>query len=92
MSSSSCVIVDILANEVCCLGKGVLLYSKGFYSLHHKADRVLSFFSSRRNWDCSTPSPAGECSPPPGSGGGGHTAGEGVGSPNSDAGTDTVVL
>ncbi len=63
-----------LANELCCLGKDVLLYSKGLYSLHHKADGVLSFFSSRRNWDCPTPSSAGECAPPPGSGVGGHTS------------------
>ncbi len=26
---------------------------------------VLSFFSSRRNWDFPNPSPAGECAPPP---------------------------
>jgi hypothetical protein len=42
----------------------------------HRVDRVLSFFSSRRNRD-SHPS---------------HSrAGEGVGGPNSDEGTDTVV-
>ncbi len=35
----------------------------------HKVGRVLSFFSSRRNWDSPNPSPAGECVPPPGSGG-----------------------
>jgi hypothetical protein len=28
---------------------------------HHRIDRVLSFFSSRWNWDSPTPSPAGEC-------------------------------
>jgi hypothetical protein len=28
-------------------------------SPHHRVDRVLSFFSSRRNWDSPTPSPAG---------------------------------
>jgi hypothetical protein len=41
-------------------------------------------FSSRRNWDSSTPSPAGECVPPPlVQGGGRYTlarlVGEGVG-------------
>jgi hypothetical protein len=43
---------------------------------------VLSFFSSRWNWDSPNPSPAGECDPPPfGSGGrGAHSlAREGVG-------------
>jgi hypothetical protein len=27
----------------------------------HRLDRVLSFFSSRPNWDSPTPSPTGEC-------------------------------
>ncbi len=31
----------------------------------HRVGRVLSFFSSRRNWDSNDPSPAGECAPPP---------------------------
>ncbi len=31
----------------------------------HRVDRVISFFSSRRNWDSPTPSHAGECVPPP---------------------------
>ncbi len=31
----------------------------------HGVGRVLSFFSSRRNWDSPNPSPAGECSPLP---------------------------
>jgi hypothetical protein len=42
-----------------------------------------------------TPSPAGECAPPPPFGSEGGTqslAGERVGGPNSDEGTDTVVL
>jgi hypothetical protein len=30
-----------------------------------RADRVLSFFSNRRNWDSPNPSPAGESSVPP---------------------------
>jgi hypothetical protein len=31
----------------------------------HRVGRVLSFFSSRQNWDSPNPSPAGECAPPP---------------------------
>ncbi len=50
---------------------------------YHIVGRVLSFFSSRRNWDSSNPSPAGECVPPP-------VWGEE--SPNSDEGTYTVVF
>ncbi len=57
---------------------------------------MLSFFSSRRNWDSPNPSPAGECVPPSfGSGGRGTLDGgreRGWESPNSDAGTYTVVL
>ncbi len=30
----------------------------------HRVDRVLSFLSSRPNWDSTTPSHAGECVPP----------------------------
>ncbi len=56
--------------------------------------RVLSFsfFSNRRNWD-SPPTPqlqARVCLPPPF--GWGWLAGGGLGSPNSDEGTYTVVL
>jgi hypothetical protein len=66
----------------------------------HRVDSVLGFFSSRPNWDPPpTPSPAGECVPHPfgsgGPGGEGDTLaccrGGGDG-PNSDEGTDTVVL
>ncbi len=48
---------------------------------NHRVDRVLSFFSSRRNWDSPTPSTSGECDPPPlVRGGGTHSlAGERVG-------------
>ncbi len=53
--------------------------------LDHRVDRVLSFFSSRRNWDSPTPSPAGECAPPP-------LGKRRWGGPNSDEGTYTVVL
>jgi len=42
----------------------------------HRVGRVLSLFSSRRNWDSPNPSPAGEC--PPGSRGRGTLAGERV--------------
>ncbi len=31
----------------------------------HRVSRVLSFFSSRRNWNSFTPLAAGECAPPP---------------------------
>jgi hypothetical protein len=58
--------------------------------------RVLSFFSSRRNWNSPTPLAAGECTPPPHPlvRVGGHTCLRewGWGSPNSNAGTYTVVL
>ncbi len=60
------------------------------YSVYHSVSRVLSFFSSSRDWDSPNPSPAGECASPPfGSGGRGTLAGE---SPNSNEGTYTVVL
>jgi hypothetical protein len=32
---------------------------------NHRVGRVLSFLSSRRNWDFPNPSPTGECAPPP---------------------------
>ncbi len=53
---------------------------------------MLSFFSSRQNWDSPTPLAAGECTPPPLFGPGvgvGHTRlrERGWGSPNSDEGT-----
>ncbi len=48
--------------------------------------RVLSFFSSRQNWDSPNPSPAGERAPPP------HLVLGGWERPNSDEGTYTVVL
>jgi hypothetical protein len=48
--------------------------------LLHKVGRVLSFFSSRRNWDAPNPSPAGECAHPPVRWGGAHSlAREGLG-------------
>jgi hypothetical protein len=57
----------------------------------HKVGRVVSFFSSRRNWDSPNPSPAGEC-PPPGPRGERHTRlrERGWESPKSDEGTYEV--
>ncbi len=62
-------------------------------SFSHKVGRVLSFFPSRRHWDSSPPTAAGECVPHP-LVGGRHTRLQerGWGSPNSDEGTYTVVL
>jgi hypothetical protein len=34
-------------------------------SIYRRVDRVLGFFSSSPNWDSPTPSPVGECVPPP---------------------------
>ncbi len=50
----------------------------------HRVDRVLRFFSSRRNGDSPTPSPPGDCAPPFGSreGGGATLACGNGGSPN----------
>ncbi len=46
----------------------------------HIVGRVLSFFSSLRNWDSPNPSPAGVCAPPPFLGGGARSlAREGLG-------------
>ncbi len=39
---------------------------------HREAHRVLSFFSSRQNWDSPNPSHAGECAPLLVPGGGAH--------------------
>ncbi len=52
--------------------------------------RVNKLFFSRRNWDSPTPSPAGECAPPPPMvlGGAAHSlARRGWKNPNSDEGT-----
>ncbi len=55
---------------------------------------MLSFFSSRRNWDAPTPSSVGECVPPPPVLGEGHSRWRERGweSPNSGERTYTVVL
>jgi hypothetical protein len=60
----------------------------------HKVGRVLGFFSSRRNWDSPTPSLEGFLFPFGSGGGGVHTRlrARGWVGPNSDEGTDTVVL
>ncbi len=62
-------------------------------TLAHRIGRVLSFFSSRRNWNSPTPI-AASVPPHPLVRGGGHTRlwERGWGSPNSDEGTYTVVL
>jgi hypothetical protein len=43
------------------------------YTAHHRVGRVISFFSSRRNWDSPNPSSAGECATSPRFWGEGHT-------------------
>ncbi len=54
---------------------------------------MLSFFSSRRNWDSPTPHPQASVPPFWFRGGGAHSvAGKWYWSPNSDEGTYTVVL
>jgi len=59
------------------------LLSSHFFNIvsDHRVDRVLSFFSSRRNWDSPTPLTRRLVSPPPfGSGEGAHSlAREGLG-------------
>jgi hypothetical protein len=55
--------------------------------------RVPGFLSSRPNWVPTPPHQQEIVAPPIGSKGGTHSpAGKGVGGPNSDDGTDTVVL
>ncbi len=61
----------------------ILLVNKFFETPPHRGGRVLSFFSSRRNWDSPNPSPACEWASPtprPVLGGGTHSlAREGLG-------------
>ncbi len=66
----------------------------GYYRYEHRVGRVLSFSSSRWNWESPNPSPAREYAPPPVVPGEGHTRWQERGweSPNSDEGTYTVVL
>ncbi len=68
----------------------MILYS---CTIVDRVDRALGFFPSSLNWNSPNPHPQASVSPTFGSGGGTHSlAGEGLGSPNSDEGTDTVVL
>jgi hypothetical protein len=65
------------------------------HSFGHREYRVPGILSSRPNWVPPTPSPTRECcsSPPFGSKGADTLAcGRGVGGPDSDEGTDTLVL
>jgi hypothetical protein len=58
----------------------VMAYTCSGEGTDHTVDRMLSFFSSRRNWDSPNPSTAGECALPPVLGGGAHSlAREGLG-------------
>ncbi len=59
-----------------------------FYNGH----RVPGFFSSRPNWDLPHPFTCRRVCPSLVPGGSHSLAGEGVGDPSSDEGTDTVVL
>jgi hypothetical protein len=68
---------NFLHMKCCPLIFSFLHQHSGIFS--HRVGRVLSFFSSRRNWDSPNPSTAGECASPP-SRGEGTLAGErGVG-------------
>jgi hypothetical protein len=64
------------------------------YGWSHRVGRVLSFFSSRRDWGSPNPSPAGECAPTLWVRGKGHTRWRERGreSPNSEERTYTLVL
>jgi hypothetical protein len=61
------------------------------HTVHHRVDRVLGFFSSRPNWAHHPLTRRRVCPPPFGSEGRDTLACE-LGGPNSDEGTDTVVL
>jgi hypothetical protein len=63
----------------CYRDSGMSCFFSPFYCIKLRVGRMLSFFSSRRNWDSPNPSPTGECAPPR-YGGRGTLAGErGVG-------------
>ncbi len=55
------------------------VFSRYTILVQHRVGRVLSFFSSRRNWNSTNPSPAGECAPPFSGGRGTLACGKGVG-------------
>jgi hypothetical protein len=70
---------------------------QSFHSQKHRVDRVLSFFSSRRNWDSPPPTPQACLGPPLlWFRGEGHKIacgrGAGGGGPNSNEGTYIVIL
>jgi hypothetical protein len=70
----------------------IIAHDKKAEKLHQSVGRVLSFFSSRRNWDSPHPVTRRQVCPPPfGSGGMGGGAlplgGRGWGSPNFNEGT-----
>jgi hypothetical protein len=79
--------VDDFRNKVIVKGSSVK-----FENIFHRVDRVLGFFSSRPNWDSPTPLPAGEFPPPSGQGKGHTRLQEWGWGPNSDEGTDNVIL
>jgi hypothetical protein len=63
------------------------------HTVHHRVDRVLGLFSSRPIWAPHPLTRKRVCPPPLVPRGETHSlAGEGLGGPNSDEGTDTVVL
>ncbi len=67
--------------------------SLGWYPNNHSVDRVLGFFSSRRSWDSlPPPHPQANVYPHPLCFVEGQAYRRGRGGPNSDEGTDTVVL
>ncbi len=86
-------IVGGFLSEMTVIKVVVSRYPGDKYSGNHIVDRVLGYFSSRQNWDPPPSHPQGECVPSPF---GGHTrhslVGKGVGGPNLDKGTDTVLL
>jgi hypothetical protein len=71
-----------------CLRRGAWALGLKMWRNH----RVLSLFSSRRNWDSPTPSLAGECASLLWFGEDTLACERGWESPNSDEGTYTVVL
>jgi hypothetical protein len=77
-----------------CVCVRVKLISSVYTSVTWEAQRVLSFVSSRWNWDSPTPTPAGECAPFVSWGKGTLACGGGVGGgwSNPDSGTYTGVL
>jgi hypothetical protein len=78
-----------------CPDSHYIRFVSGGNSDHHRVDRVLSFLSSRPNWASPPPHTQASVYPSPlVPRGGGQTRlrERGWGSPNSNEGTDTVVL